>query len=150
MKRDEIIEIYNEIFHPDMEVYWDVRIEEFADRLEQQPEVQLTADEQYVLDIAVQLLTSCKDGEVMIQRNISPNTIDGVANMIEKIGIQAHHPQPISEERICEWTNDEDYEYYETSCGEAYSLIDGTLAENKHLYCPFCGGKIKELTNNNE
>ena len=56
-------------------------------------------------------------------------------------------PLSISEERICEWSNDKDYEYYETSCSEAYCLIDGTLTENKHLYCPYCGGKIKELNN---
>ena len=55
-----------------------------SDRLE--PKVELTADEQYTLDIAVQLLTSCKDGEVMIERDISPDTIDSVANMIEEIG----------------------------------------------------------------
>lgn len=44
---------------------------------------------------------------------------------------------------VCNWTNNG--EYYDTSCDEAYCLIDGTLSENKHLYCPYCGGRIKEL-----
>ena len=47
-----------------------------------------------------------------------------------------------NEDAPCKWSYEEDYGYFETECGEAYSLIDGTLEENKHLYCPFCGGKI--------
>ena len=75
---------------------------------------QLTADEQYVLDIAIQLLTSCKDGEVMIQRTISTDTIDHVADMIERIGInslsQSLQPkeQPISEVTEDEWISVKD------------------------------------------
>ena len=45
----------------------------------------------------------------------------------------------------CKWYIAEDEggdEYYDTECGEAYVLVDGTLEENKHNYCPFCGGKI--------
>ena len=45
---------------------------------------------------------------------------------------------------ICEWSQncDDDERYFDTSCGEAYVLIDGTLDENKHKYCPYCGCKI--------
>ena len=48
-------------------------------------------------------------------------------------------------EMECKWDEDKDCEYFSTECGEAYCLIDGTIKENKLLYCPFCGKKIKEL-----
>ena len=44
----------------------------------------------------------------------------------------------------CEWEYDENYDYYETSCGKGYSLIDGTLEENELKYCPYCGKLIKD------
>ena len=52
----------------------------------------------------------------------------------------AYHKQKMEEK--CEWKYDEDYEYYNTSCGAEYGLIDGTLEENEHHHCPFCGGRI--------
>ena len=42
----------------------------------------------------------------------------------------------------CHWKYDETHCYYDTDCGEAYCLIDGTLKENGHLHCPYCGRKI--------
>ncbi len=45
----------------------------------------------------------------------------------------------------CAWTYDEDMDYYETGCQHAYCLNDGTLEENKHRYCPYCGGWIEEV-----
>ena len=46
----------------------------------------------------------------------------------------------------CEWRYDEECDFYNTSCGSEYALIDGTLEENEHYYCPFCGKKILLLT----
>jgi len=42
-----------------------------------------------------------------------------------------------------EWTYDEMDDYYETACKNAYCLADGTLKDNKHKYCPYCGGLIQ-------
>ena len=42
----------------------------------------------------------------------------------------------------CAWVYDDTHCTYETECGGAWSLIEGTLVENKVIYCPFCGGKI--------
>ena len=44
----------------------------------------------------------------------------------------------------CYWQYDEEHCFYDTECGEAYCLMDGTLAENKHKHCPYCGKPIKE------
>ena len=60
----------------------------------------------------------------------------------------AYHKQKMEEK--CEWKYDEDYEYYNTSCGEEYALNDGTvectsLEDNKIKHCPFCGKKISLL-----
>ncbi len=43
----------------------------------------------------------------------------------------------------CVWKYDENHDMYETSCGFARCLIDGTLEENNYIYCPCCGGQIK-------
>ena len=47
--------------------------------------------------------------------------------------------------RECTWKYDGIDDYYETTCGEAHCLIDGTLAENKHKFCPYFGGSIIEV-----
>lgn len=50
--------------------------------------------------------------------------------------------------KTCKWEHivDSYNDYYETECGESY-CIDNTydLKENKIKYCPYCGGKIKEV-----
>ena len=43
----------------------------------------------------------------------------------------------------CEWKYDDMGDYYETACKHAYCLADGTLKDNKHKYCPYCGGLIQ-------
>ena len=43
----------------------------------------------------------------------------------------------------CEWTYDDMDDYYETACKNAYCLADGTLKDNDHKYCPYCGGLIQ-------
>lgn len=45
----------------------------------------------------------------------------------------------------CEWNYDENHDYYDTECGEAYCLIADDLEANKHKRCPYCGRKIKEM-----
>lgn len=47
---------------------------------------------------------------------------------------------------ICEWREDAYISgdpYYNTNCGDAFSLVDGSLKDNNYNYCPGCGGKIK-------
>ena len=46
--------------------------------------------------------------------------------------------------RPCFWTYDDIDECYNTGCGNAYCLVDGTLEENEHRYCPYCGHPIHE------
>lgn len=48
-------------------------------------------------------------------------------------------------EQRCEWKYDDIDNCYETACRHAYCLIEGTLADNDHHYCPYCGGKIKQV-----
>jgi len=61
--------------------------------------------------------------------------------------VHSKEAKPVGEEKNCKWTYDEDHCYYDTNCGKSYGLIDGTLKENSHIYCPYCGGKIRELNN---
>ena len=41
----------------------------------------------------------------------------------------------------CTWRNTD--EYWESACGLAWWLVDGTPVENNMHYCPKCGGKIE-------
>ena len=43
----------------------------------------------------------------------------------------------------CQWKEDSDGNW-ETSCGEAFCLEEGTPVENTYNYCPACGGILKE------
>jgi hypothetical protein len=39
----------------------------------------------------------------------------------------------------CYWEYDETYDYWDTSCGEAFVLECGSPAGNELSYCPHCG-----------
>lgn len=71
-------------------------------------------------------------------RELSLAQFDG-HDMIEFA--EYYHKQKLEEK--CEWKYDEDYDYYNTSCGTEYTLLGGTLEDH---YCPFCGKKISLLT----
>ncbi len=53
----------------------------------------------------------------------------------------------IENPKICIWTEMgwDHVGNYDTSCGEAFSMIDGTPGENKFRYCCFCGGIMKGI-----
>jgi len=47
------------------------------------------------------------------------------------------------EQEVCEWKPHEDV--YSTKCGQMHIFIDGSPQENEHVYCPYCGKKIKVI-----
>ncbi len=47
-------------------------------------------------------------------------------------------------DRACEWKYDDDG-YFHTGCNYDYALVDGTLEDNRHNFCPKCGGRIVEI-----
>ena len=50
------------------------------------------------------------------------------------------------EEEFCEWEPwDEEANCYHTSCENAHFFGDGSPKDNKHVFCPYCGRKIKEV-----
>ena len=46
-------------------------------------------------------------------------------------------------EPSCEWRPDGEYDYYDTDCGQAFTLFDETPAENKMKFCCYCGRPLK-------
>ena len=48
----------------------------------------------------------------------------------------------------CTWTYDEDLDTWDTECGESFVVTNGTPAENKMRFCPYCGSPIIEEMNN--
>ena len=47
-------------------------------------------------------------------------------------------------EKPCKWEYDEYHNMWETECGKAYCLTEGSLQDNDHSFCPFCGHKIAD------
>ena len=43
----------------------------------------------------------------------------------------------------CTWTQDKWYDYWETSCGQAFVLTEGGPIENGEIYCYHCGRLIE-------
>ncbi len=44
----------------------------------------------------------------------------------------------------CKWINDD--EYYNTSCGNSFQFIEGTIEDNKFKHCPYCGLEIEGVS----
>lgn len=42
----------------------------------------------------------------------------------------------------CIWTYDDNHDYWETTCGNLFVIIEGTPVENNMVYCPYCGGRL--------
>lgn len=42
----------------------------------------------------------------------------------------------------CIWTYDDVHDCWETTCGNAFVIIEGVPIENDMLYCPYCGGHL--------
>lgn len=65
---------------------------------------------------------------------------DDIAKAID-IAIKA-----LKSQKIGKWIEHEDWydTYYEcSSCGEAFSLIEGTPEDNEYNYCPNCGADMR-------
>ena len=43
---------------------------------------------------------------------------------------------------VCLWNNVDGC--WETTCGNAFEINDGTPSENHMTYCCYCGGKVEE------
>ena len=56
-------------------------------------------------------------------------------------------PKELAEEYdndVCEWKQHErEIDVYFTECGQAHIFVDGNPEENNHVFCPYCGKKIK-------
>ncbi len=77
--------------------------------------------------------------ELAKQKQIADDVVKD--NMIlreraEKAEARLHHK--------CEWSYDDIYDYYSTTCGDDFALTHGSLEGNKLKYCPYCGGTIKQ------
>ena len=44
----------------------------------------------------------------------------------------------------CAWSEEADYEYWSSSCGLLWTLINGSPADNGMTFCPRCGRRIAE------
>ena len=73
--------------------------------------------------------------------------LDGMDNdgwELEDIMDLRDHITALEQVGPCTWEYDDDDDYWGTSCGDAFCITDGTPAENKMHYCPYCGKKLVE------
>ena len=47
-----------------------------------------------------------------------------------------------AEDGKCKWAYDDNYDMWETECGEAFCLESGGPIDNKMKYCPYCGKQL--------
>lgn len=50
---------------------------------------------------------------------------------------------------VCDWNYVDAWyaEYWKTSCGNEHQFVDGGPKENSYIFCPYCGKRIKENSN---
>ena len=46
---------------------------------------------------------------------------------------------------ICRWKYDEIQDSWETDCGNDFVLMNGTPADNRMQYCPYCGYRLEVI-----
>ena len=63
------------------------------------------------------------------------------------VGCASHSAasRPAPSPDTCTWKLDDVYGMYETGCGNAFECIEGDIEENNFKFCPYCGGRIKEI-----
>lgn len=44
---------------------------------------------------------------------------------------------------FCVWMHDQDFDFFDTDCGEAFQFIDGSPKDNGLNFCCYCGRKLK-------
>jgi hypothetical protein len=49
----------------------------------------------------------------------------------------------MSASETCLWNQDEEGDMYETSCGKAFVINDGSPAENDMRFCCYCGAALE-------
>jgi hypothetical protein len=53
-------------------------------------------------------------------------------------------------DKVCQWKENDEYGYWETGCKGIFEFIEGDIEDNTFKFCPYCGGKIKELRQERE
>ena len=48
------------------------------------------------------------------------------------------------EKEYCVWKEEEDGAYWSTTCGDQFTLYEGTPSANHMNFCPFCGKPLEE------
>jgi len=80
----------------------------------------------------------CPDVKCWVQelRDRQMDEIEEQAKQIQELEAE--------KEQKCKWTYDDNYDMWETECGDAFCLTNGTPKTNKMKYCPYCGKLIEQ------
>lgn len=49
---------------------------------------------------------------------------------------------------VCQWEQDDEGGYWQTQCGEAFEIIEGTPEQNGMKYCHYCGKTLSARSEN--
>jgi DNA-directed RNA polymerase subunit RPC12/RpoP len=47
--------------------------------------------------------------------------------------------------KFCAWEFNEDDGTHETQCGQTHYFPEGGIADNRYVFCPYCGRRIDEM-----
>lgn len=62
---------------------------------------------------------------------------------MSRLGLTVDDLDRFVKESICTWHEDDDGHWH-TSCGNMFTLFDGTPVENGMAFCPYCGNALVE------
>ena len=50
----------------------------------------------------------------------------------------------MSAPEACVWEEDDDFEGWDTSCGNKFYIVDGCPSDNRFKFCCYCGKPLEE------
>jgi len=90
----------------------------------------------------------CCEVDSPVKCKVCDQTFHEITGIRERI---VYNQLPGAGKKVCGWKLDETYgDAYDTGCGKMFAITDGTPADNKMKYCPFCGKRISEKKQSEE
>ena len=84
-------------------------------------------------------------GKCITDKRIGRTSLQAFSEIINSVAKEA-------EEDCCQWehTYSEDEGIFDTDCGHCFIFESGEVSENSFRYCPYCGKRIKVITDQQE
>lgn len=87
------------------------------------------------------------DGIVIsVQWHRIPSSRYDIAASLRELAGKLEHWRPGTNTEFCSWMQDEpDSDMWNTECGRAFSIVDGTPRQNRMEFCCYCSKPIQQI-----